>query len=163
MSFDYCEWEKGGCFKHLCLYIIAHPNYIKRTLQLFQEIHSSGWNTPYVLDTSTQQGALRWLLGRLPVMPGHWRTYGAFHPWLTSPSFLSLFPAVTWTTTECCSPAKGKWVFINNSPPRPHTQTHKLLLAQSDFSLCNILYLAMHTHDSSMWEQVKRITMTILL
>lgn len=66
---------------------MTHTNYIKRTLQLFQEIHSSGWNIPYVLDTYTQQGALRQLLGWLPVVPRYWRTYGAFHPWLTFPSF----------------------------------------------------------------------------
>lgn len=77
------EKEGGEYFKRLCLYIMAHTNCIKRTLQLFQEIHSSGWNIPYVLNTYTQQGALRQLLGWLPVVPRYWRTYGAFHPWLT--------------------------------------------------------------------------------
>lgn len=87
MSFDCCKWVKERCFKYLCLHIMAHTNCIKRTLQLFQEIHSSGWNIPYVPGTYMQQGALRWPLGQPLVVRRCWCTYGVFHPWLMFPSF----------------------------------------------------------------------------
>lgn len=146
MSFDYCEWEKGGCFKYLCLYIVAHTNYIKRTLQLFQEIHSSGWNIPYVLNTYTQRGALRQLLGRLPVVPRYWWTYGAFHPWLTFPSFHCFLQQLDHLLNVVLRSKEMQSLPISISQHNTHVCI-SFFLPKVISSLYNILYLAIHTHD----------------